>query len=108
MIAAVDLRDGRSQAADVCLAGEQFERVVDARAGLQQQREVAGEDRHVLGRCGRENSEKSREARPTPRDRSATVSIGMSPRNSMRRAISAAVGAVIEPLTISPLCVSAR
>ncbi len=44
-----------------------------------------------------------------PADRSsATVSIGTRPRYSMRRATSAAVGAEIDPLTISPPWVSAR
>src|SRR6185437_7931221 len=36
------------------------------------------------------------------------VSIGTSPRNSMRLATSDALGAVIDPLTRSPLCVRAR
>jgi hypothetical protein len=38
---------------------------------------------------------------------SVTVSTGTRPRYSMRRATSAAVGAAIEPVTISPACVIA-
>ena len=36
------------QPADVLVAGKKFERIVEPRAGLEQQREVAGEDGHVL------------------------------------------------------------
>jgi hypothetical protein len=39
---------------------------------------------------------------------SVTASMGTRPRYSMRCATSAAVGAEIDPLTISPLWVSAR
>ena len=39
---------------------------------------------------------------------SAAVSIRTSPRYSIRRETSAAVGAAIDPLTSSPLCVRAR
>jgi len=35
-------------------------------------------------------------------------SIGIRPRYSMRRATSACDGALIEPVTTSPVCVSAR
>jgi hypothetical protein len=38
---------------------------------------------------------------------SVTVSTGTSPRYSMRRATSAAVGAAIDPVTISPAWVNA-
>jgi hypothetical protein len=38
---------------------------------------------------------------------SVTLSTGTRPRYSMRRATSAAVGAVISPVTISPAWVSA-
>jgi hypothetical protein len=38
---------------------------------------------------------------------SVTVSTGTRPRYSMRRATSTAVGAEIEPVTISPACVIA-
>ena len=57
-----DLRDRRPQAADVDVAGEQLERVVDARAGLEQQREVAREDGDVLGarRCVSESKAAAR------------------------------------------------
>ena len=56
--AAADLRHHRTQAPNVDVDGEQIERIVDARAGLEQQRQIAGENRDVLGACGRENSEK--------------------------------------------------
>ena len=44
-----DLGDDRPQAADIAVGGQQFQAVIDARAGAQQQRKVAGENRDVLG-----------------------------------------------------------
>ena len=40
--------DGRTQAAGFGVGGDKFERLVDARAGLEQQREIAGEEGDVL------------------------------------------------------------
>ena len=47
--AGADLGHDRAQAADVAIGGQQFEAVIDAGAGPQQQRQVAGEDGDVLG-----------------------------------------------------------
>ena len=38
----------RAHAADVGVGRKQFQRVVDARAGAQQQGEIGGEHRHLL------------------------------------------------------------
>ena len=84
--AAVIAGDGRAHAADVGVGREQFQRVVDPRAGAQQQREIAGEDRDILRRAGRENSAKLPSGAPARASlSSATVSIGIRPRYSMRR-----------------------
>src|SRR5690348_13023099 len=56
---------------------------------------------------GCENIDSDKRA-PTRSRAAETVSIGTRPRYSMRLATSAAVGAEIEPLTNSPLWVSAR
>ena len=103
--ARADLGHDRPQPADVDVGCQQLEPVVEARAGLEQQRKVEREDRHVFGARGAaEGQGKARAAVPL----SATDSIGTRPRYSMRRATSAAVGAEIDPLTTSPFCVSAR
>ena len=47
--ARADVGDHRPQPAEIAVGGEQFEPVIDPRAGAQQQREVAGEDRDVFG-----------------------------------------------------------
>ena len=47
--ARADVGDDRPQAAEIAVGGQQFEPVIDARAGAQQQREVAGEDGDVFG-----------------------------------------------------------
>ena len=71
------------------------------------QGKIAGENGGVLG------------ARPRKQDKavsasdqrilsSVTESIGINPRYSMRRPTSAAVGAAIDPLTISPTWLRAR
>ena len=39
-----DIGDHRPQPAEIAVGGEQFEAVIDPRAGAQQQREVAGEN----------------------------------------------------------------
>jgi hypothetical protein len=52
-----DLRDGWAQASDIRFAGEQSERIIDARARLQQKGEVAGKDGDVLGARAREERE---------------------------------------------------
>ena len=99
------LRDHRAQPADIGVAGQEFERVVETRAGLQQQREIAGEGRH-LG--GARLAEQAKATEPDAARFSSTVSIGSSRRYSMRRATSVGVGAEIVPCTISPVCVRAR
>ena len=48
-----DLPHHRTQLADVLVAGEQLEAVVEPGARLEQQGEVAGEDRDVLARAAR-------------------------------------------------------
>ena len=71
----LDLEDDRAQPADVHVVGEQFQRVIEPRAGLHQQREIAGENGDVLRRRGRDSVGK----RQRPAGRlllSATVSIG--------------------------------
>ena len=101
-----DLPHHRTQLADVLVAGEQLEAVVEARARLEQQREVAREDRDVLVARRVEGGE--RELQPPPAPSSIDVSIGNRPRNSMRCATSSAFAAASDPLTISPLWVRAR
>ena len=44
-----DVGDHRPQPAEIAIGGKQFEAVIDPRAGAQQQREVAGENRDVFG-----------------------------------------------------------
>ena len=44
-----DIGDHRPQPAEIGIGGKQFEAVIDPRAGAQQQREIAGEQRNVLG-----------------------------------------------------------
>ena len=91
--------------ADIGIVGEQFERVVEPCAGLQQQGKIAGE----VVTSARPGWPKT----PSPVDAeaarvSSTVSIGNSRRYSMRAATSVAFGADSLPWTISPVCVSAR
>ena len=43
-----DIGDHRPQSAEIPVGGEQFEAVIDTRAGAQQQREIAGENRDVF------------------------------------------------------------
>ncbi len=47
--ARADIGDHRPQPAEIAVGGEQFETVIDARAGAQQQREIAGENGDVFG-----------------------------------------------------------
>ncbi len=44
-----DFGHHRPQPAKLLVGGEQFQPVIDPRTGAQQQREVAGEDRDILG-----------------------------------------------------------
>ena len=47
--ARADIGHDRPQPAEIGIGGQQFEAVIDPRAGAQQQREVAGENRDVFG-----------------------------------------------------------
>jgi hypothetical protein len=58
--AGANLGDDRAQAADVGVARQQLERVVEPRARLEQQREIEGEHRHVLGLCALAQREEGR------------------------------------------------
>ena len=101
-----DLGDHRPQPPDIDVGREQFERVIEPGARLQQQRQIEGEDSDVLG--ARPPPEANRPDAAAAVLSSVTLSIGTRPRYSMRWATSAAVGAEIEPLTSSPPWVSAR
>jgi hypothetical protein len=47
--AGAHLGNDRAKAADIGVAGEKLKPVVEPRAGLEQQREIEREHRHVLG-----------------------------------------------------------
>ena len=52
--------DDRAQPADIGIAGEQLERVVEPRARLQEQREIAGKGRHLRAVSVTEDTEACR------------------------------------------------
>ena len=97
---------GRSRPISMSV-GKQFQRVVEAGAGFQQKRKVAGEDYNVLGTRPAQESEAETKAgcRSVPPRRYRSEP-GRDTRSA--RSTSAAVGAEIDPVTISPACVSAR
>jgi hypothetical protein len=101
--AGADLDDGRAQSPDVAIVRQQFQPVIEARSRLEQSRVkmVTSSARGLLN-----SASVTRETDATPS--SDTVSIGTSPRYSMRRATSDAVGADSDPFTSSPLWVMAR
>jgi hypothetical protein len=63
--AGAHLGDDGAQAADVRVGGEQLQRIVEPRAGFQQQREVEGEDGDVLSLCTLAEREERRGDRGT-------------------------------------------
>ena len=106
---ACERRRGRPHAAHLGVAGEQLERVVDAGARVQQQSQVAGENRDVLRAAGASAGATPGRCVPNLASfRAVAASIGMSPRYSTRRLTSARLVASSEPVTISPTCVRAR
>ncbi len=64
--AGADLRHRPAQPADVLVGGEQFEPVVEPRARLEQQREVAGENGDVLGARRIEGRQRDARGRAAP------------------------------------------